>query len=320
MAAITFEGMTLTGDHASRPAATAVGAGSLYACSDHDLIYQSDGATWATWATLGSSGSVATDAIWDAAGDLAVGSGANTASKLTAGSEGEVLTIASGVPSWETAPGGGGGPAGHLPIQSVAVANAGGSTTLVANIAAASSGNVLIYCVAGGGTTTVSSIASTNTTWTLLHRSTGGSAPHVDIWKGVVAGGSSGTTVTVTYSSSTAERAGIISEWAGISGTLDQSAATTSPAATASYGRHYSPTILPTDGDALVVAAATTTDGSTRYAWATQMVAFDAMIVNTDTVQAFMGAWYCFPGTVPVSLNAFGPTAGNFSSVIVSIT
>jgi hypothetical protein len=47
-----------------------------------------------------AAGSVATDAIWDAAGDLAVGSGANTAAKLTAGSEDDVLTIVSGVPAW----------------------------------------------------------------------------------------------------------------------------------------------------------------------------------------------------------------------------
>lgn len=55
----------------------------------------------------GGGGSVATDTIWDAAGDLAVGSGANTAARLAAGSEGEVLTIAAGVPSWEAAAGGG---------------------------------------------------------------------------------------------------------------------------------------------------------------------------------------------------------------------
>lgn len=61
MAVITFEGMTLTGDHASRPAATAVGSGTLYSCTDHDLIYQSDGATWATWATLGSTGAADID-------------------------------------------------------------------------------------------------------------------------------------------------------------------------------------------------------------------------------------------------------------------
>lgn len=56
MADITFDGMTLTGDHASRPAATAVGKGTLYACSTHSLVYQSDAASWSTWATLGSVG------------------------------------------------------------------------------------------------------------------------------------------------------------------------------------------------------------------------------------------------------------------------
>lgn len=49
MATITFAGMTLKGTHASRPAANAVGAGTIYACSDHKLVYQSDGSSWATW-------------------------------------------------------------------------------------------------------------------------------------------------------------------------------------------------------------------------------------------------------------------------------
>lgn len=49
MATITIPGMFLAGDHASRPAATAVGGGSLYACSDHTKVYQSDGATWSDW-------------------------------------------------------------------------------------------------------------------------------------------------------------------------------------------------------------------------------------------------------------------------------
>lgn len=56
MADITIPGMFLSGDHASRPAANAVGGGALYACSDHALIYQSDGSAWSTWATLGSAG------------------------------------------------------------------------------------------------------------------------------------------------------------------------------------------------------------------------------------------------------------------------
>lgn len=56
MAIGTFPGMLQEGTHAARPAATAVGSGALYACSDHALIYQSDGATWSTWATLGAGG------------------------------------------------------------------------------------------------------------------------------------------------------------------------------------------------------------------------------------------------------------------------
>lgn len=88
-----FADHLLQGTHASRPAATAVPAGTLYACTDHDLIYQSDGATWSTWATVGGGGGgdVATDVIWDAAGDIAVGTGANTAAKLALGAAGKVL-------------------------------------------------------------------------------------------------------------------------------------------------------------------------------------------------------------------------------------
>ncbi|HLA15267.1 MAG TPA: hypothetical protein VJZ72_00075 [Candidatus Limnocylindrales bacterium] len=49
----TLPVLLIPGDHASRPAATAVGSGGLYSCSTHGLIYQTDGATWTTWATLG---------------------------------------------------------------------------------------------------------------------------------------------------------------------------------------------------------------------------------------------------------------------------
>lgn len=62
--AATVAGILLVGDHASRPLATAVVAGTLYSCTDHDLIYQSDGATWSTWADLtGSVPSFATPSI-----------------------------------------------------------------------------------------------------------------------------------------------------------------------------------------------------------------------------------------------------------------
>lgn len=53
-----------------------------------------------------SSGSVATDSIWDAAGDLAVGSGANTAAKLPIGAtNGMVVSRVSGAVAWALPPG-----------------------------------------------------------------------------------------------------------------------------------------------------------------------------------------------------------------------
>lgn len=53
MADATLPGLMLTGTHAARPAATAVGSGALYSCSTHSLVYQSNGTVWSTWATLG---------------------------------------------------------------------------------------------------------------------------------------------------------------------------------------------------------------------------------------------------------------------------
>jgi hypothetical protein len=57
-------------------------------------------ATGLMWDTPAGSGGVATDAIWDAKGDLAVGTGADTAAKLTIGSEDDVLMVQSGTPAW----------------------------------------------------------------------------------------------------------------------------------------------------------------------------------------------------------------------------
>ena len=59
-----------------------------------------------TWASPAGGGSVATDAIFDAKGDLPVGTGADTAAKLTVGTNGKTLKAASGETTglkWETA-------------------------------------------------------------------------------------------------------------------------------------------------------------------------------------------------------------------------
>jgi len=53
MTTTRFADHLLTGIHSARPAATAVPAGTLYSCTTHSLIYQSDGSSWSTYATLG---------------------------------------------------------------------------------------------------------------------------------------------------------------------------------------------------------------------------------------------------------------------------
>lgn len=75
----------LEGDHASRPAFGDVPQGTLYACSDHDLIYQSDGvAAWSTWATLGTSGGIPASLV-TAKGDLIVATGSGAVDNLAVG-------------------------------------------------------------------------------------------------------------------------------------------------------------------------------------------------------------------------------------------
>ncbi len=56
--------------------------------------------------TTFGAGSVATDSIWDAAGDLIVGTGANTAAKLTIGTSGYVLTSNGTTAVWAASGGG----------------------------------------------------------------------------------------------------------------------------------------------------------------------------------------------------------------------
>lgn len=57
----------------------------------HVLTADSAESTGVKWAAAAGGGSVATDAIFDAKGDLPVGTGANAASKLVVGSDGQML-------------------------------------------------------------------------------------------------------------------------------------------------------------------------------------------------------------------------------------
>lgn len=73
--------------------------------SGHFLKTQGAGAN-PMWDAVAGSGSVATDAIWDAAGDLAVGTGANTAARLAIGTSGYVLTSNGTTATWSAPTGG----------------------------------------------------------------------------------------------------------------------------------------------------------------------------------------------------------------------
>lgn len=91
MATTRFADHITAGVFASRPAASAVPAGSLYSSTDTGIIYQSDGvSTWSTYATLGTTGGIPAS-ILDTKGDLIAASAADTAAKLAAGANGKYL-------------------------------------------------------------------------------------------------------------------------------------------------------------------------------------------------------------------------------------
>lgn len=85
------------------PANPSAGYQRLFVDTDH-IMKMVDSAGTVTPLTS-SAGSVATDAIWDAAGDLAVGTGANTAAKLTKGAAGTVPTAGASTLAYAFPPG-----------------------------------------------------------------------------------------------------------------------------------------------------------------------------------------------------------------------
>mgnify|MGYP000986724213 CR=1 FL=1 len=70
-----------------------LGRGSAAGAGDYQEITLGTGLSMSgtTLSSTGGSGSVATDTIWDAKGDLAVGTGADAAQKLTVGSDGKTI-------------------------------------------------------------------------------------------------------------------------------------------------------------------------------------------------------------------------------------
>lgn len=302
-----------TGVHGSRPSASDVGAGGLYACSTHSLIYQSDGvSTWSTWASL--SGTGLTDPM-TTRGDIITRDASNTTARLGIGSSGKVLSSDGTDISWQT-PSGGGAPASKVPVQEVT--NLGSSANSQAGTwgSTPTNGNLLIACIESEGGTNVTSISQTNVTWTKVAESTASTSPHAEIWKGVV-GASASTSMTVNFSGTTF--CGFTaSEWNGITGTLDQSATVTNQSQTSAH--NAIPTITPTNNNALVIlACAESTFGTAFVLNCRQLQQFRTGTGANITGEGLVGA-FGFPGTNPIYGFVSNSHGGTFSAAIVSVT
>lgn len=101
--------MTIASDNAfpsilategSVPASPAAGKQRIYIDTADHKLKRVDSSGTVTVIEGAAGGSVATDAIWDAAGDLAVGSGADTAARLAKGNAGGVLAMGNSAVIW----------------------------------------------------------------------------------------------------------------------------------------------------------------------------------------------------------------------------
>lgn len=186
------------------------------------------------------------------------------------------------------------------------------SSTRAVTIAAAPTTSTLIVVTAMESTHAVSSIACTNVTFTKLAGTSVGVAPVVEIWKGVVAGGSSGTTVTVTFAGANFCNA-VVMEWDALAATVETSASrnvTTDPT-----GIHPIPIVTPADTDALVITGTTTINNSTTFS----QFRGPHMVLAVSTSDATLGVAWGFPGTNAVYGMMHGGQSATSSGVTASL-
>lgn len=100
----TLASVIQRGTLASRPAATAVAAGTLYFDTTNSIMYRSTGAAWESVEAAGGFTNPMTTQ-----GDVITGGASGAAGRLAIGTAGKVLTVNSGAtaPEWATAAGGG---------------------------------------------------------------------------------------------------------------------------------------------------------------------------------------------------------------------
>ena len=117
------------------------------AATDVVTLFSRDGGT--TWFGFmqgggGSSGSVATDTIWDAAGDLVQGTGANTAAKLTLGAAGTVVRSTGSANAYAFPPGYEFDYVAKTSSTSITGTNEAGANTIVTGTSVAYDGSTVV--------------------------------------------------------------------------------------------------------------------------------------------------------------------------------
>jgi hypothetical protein len=227
----------------------AAGQRRLVVGTDH-LLYLLDDSGVKHAVGGGIANPLSTDSLWDAAGDLVQGTGANTAAKLSAGAAGKVLTSngAAAALTWET-PSSGGTAATPTPVQMVNYPASSATSGASITIAAAASGHRLVLGI-GLLNRAVTGVSSTNTTWTLVKAKVQ-SGIHIEVWVGVVAGGSSGTTITVTSGSTDWLNAQVIEIADTLTPTLGNNSDTSNSAANADNA-HTTNSIVTSAGQVVV--------------------------------------------------------------------
>jgi hypothetical protein len=212
---------------------------------------------------------------------------------------------AGGVEWGADATGGGGSTGWRYPVQDKQASNNNTSSQNVTMNSTPTNGNLLIIVTESEGAANVSSITQTNVTWTKVAESTASTTPHCEVWKGVVAA-SAGTSVTVAWGSST-YCCFHVSEWSGVTGTLDQSAVLTTQA------NQYLPIITPTSQTALVIS------GGAQSTYGSDFGAI-ACPVLLKFAGATMASAFGFPGTTAIGGAWPNSHGGTFSGVTVSLT
>jgi hypothetical protein len=226
------------------------------------------------------------------------------------------LGITAHVATYTPTGGGGGGlPMGKLPLHSDTQAGSTNTNSLALTLGSTpTNGNLLILVSGRDDNGTISSITQTNVTWTLVAKAT--AAPMVEVWKGVVSA-SPGTGITVAYSTTSFSQY-VVTEWVGITGTLDTSVVNSGT--TALGNRPRTPSILPGQTDALVIGGMTTTSNGTPYNSPGVFGNLRTPDCHAASAAMRMLCVFGFPGQTYAHAIANESNSGTQSGVLVSLT